>query len=182
MIFNYIRVSTAQQNTDRQLLNIPCDREFTEKVSGKNTNRQELQKLLMIIREGDVINVHELSRLARNTQDLLKLVDEILQRKASIKFHKENLCFDGSKKDDAFQTLMLTMLGAISQFERDLMLERQKEGIVIAKEKGKYLGRKSIFSEEDIRQIKEEFSICRNKAELAKKFNISRGYLYELVK
>ena len=159
-----------------------CDREFLEKVSGKDTNREELQKLLMVIREGDVINCHELSRLARNTQDLLKLVDEIIKKKASIKFHKENLIFDGNKKDDAFQTLMLTMLAAISTFERDLMLERQREGIAIAKEKGKYKGRKSNFSTDDLKLIKNEFKISKNKAELARKWGISRGYLYELGK
>ena len=180
MIFNYIRVSTIQQNTDRQLLGIPCDREFMEKVSGKDANRVELQKLLMIIREGDEINVHELSRLARNTQDLLGLVDQILSKGASIKFHKESLFFDASKKHDAFQNLMLTMLGAISQFERDLMLERQREGIAIAKEKGKYKGRPSNFSKDDLLRICEEFAVSSNKAALAKKWGISRGYLYQL--
>ena len=182
MIFNYIRVSTIQQNTDRQLVNVECDREFIEKVSGKDTNREELQKLLMVIREGDVFNCHELSRLARNTQDLLKLVDEILNKKAAIKFFKENLYFDGNKKDDPFQKLMLTMLAAISTFERDLMLERQREGIAIAKQKGKYKGRKSNFSDDDLRLIREDFKTSKNKAELAKKWGISRGYLYELAK
>jgi DNA invertase Pin-like site-specific DNA recombinase len=150
-------------------------------VSGKDINRDELQKLLLVIRDNDLINVHELSRLARNTQDLLHLVDQILSKGASIKFHKENLFFDGSKKDDPFQTLMLTMLGAISQFERDLMLERQREGILIAKSKGKYKGRPSSFSEDDLQQICNEFSTASNKAALAKKWSISRGYLYQLV-
>ena len=182
MIFNYLRVSTVQQNTDRQLQGIKCDREFIEKVSAKDTNREELQKLLMVIREGDLINCHELSRLARNTQDLLQLVDEILSKKAAIKFHKENLFFDGKKKDDAFQKLMLTMLAAISTFERDLMLERQREGIAIAKSKGKYKGRQSNFTEDDVKQIREEFAISKNKSELAQKWGISRGYLYQLAK
>jgi len=182
MIFNYIRVSTVQQNTERQLKNIECDREFIEKVSGKDTNREELQKLLMVIRKGDIINCHELSRLARNTQDLLKLVDEILNKQVSIKFHKENLFFDGNKNDDPFQKLMLTMLAAISTFERDLMLDRQREGIAIAKEKGKYKGRKSSFSTDDLKLIKDEFKVSTNKAELARKWGISRGYLYELGK
>lgn len=180
MIFNYIRVSTVQQNTERQLLGVPCDREFVEKVSGKDSNREELQKLLLIVRGGDMVNVHELSRLARNTQDLLNIVDEILAKGASIKFHKENLYFDAGKKNDAFQNLMLTMLGAISQFERDLMLERQREGIAIAKQKGKYKGRPSSFSDDDLNKIRAEFATTSNKAELAKKWKISRGYLYRL--
>ena len=182
MIFNYIRVSTIQQNDERQLISIPCDREYREKLSGKDVNRPELKKLLDNLRVNDQINVHELSRLARNTQDLLKIVDQILEVGASIQFHKENLLFDGSKKDDPFQKLMLTMLGAISTFERDLMLERQREGIAIAKEKGKYKGRRSNFTNDDLSMIKNEFNQSTNKAKLAKKYDISRGYLYELVK
>lgn len=180
MIFNYIRVSTVAQNTDRQLTNVECDREYVEKVSAKDTKRKELQAMLANLRKGDLVNVHELSRLARNTQDLLNIVDEIISKGASIKFHKENLVFDGTKKDDAFQTLMLTMLGAISTFERDLMLDRQREGIAIAKAKGKYKGRKSAFSDDDIEQMKTEFRHARNKAELARKYGISRAYLYRL--
>ena len=182
MIFNYIRVSTVQQNTDRQLLNIDCDREYIEKVSGKDTNRPQLQAMLQNIRSGDLVNVHELSRLARNTKDLLDIVDQIINAGATIRFHKENLVFDGTKKDDPFQKLMLTMLGAISTFERDLMLERQREGIAIAKSKGKYKGRKSNFTSDQLEQIKKEFAEAKNKAELARKWEISRGYLYELVK
>jgi DNA invertase Pin-like site-specific DNA recombinase len=182
LIFNYIRVSTLHQNTERQLLGIPCDCEYLEKLSAKDVNRPELQNMINNLRSGDSINVHELSRLARNTQDLLSIVDQIISKDASIKFHKENLTFDGIKKDDAFQKLMLTMLGAISTFERDLMLERQREGIELAKVKGKYKGRRSVFSDDDIDQIKEEFKSSTNKAELARKHGISRGYLYQLVK
>ena len=91
MIFNYIRVSTTLQNTDRQLLNIPCDREYEDKLSGKDTNRPQLQAMLDNLRSGDVINVHSMDRLARNVQDLLKLIDTILQKGASITFHKENM-------------------------------------------------------------------------------------------
>ena len=180
MIFNYIRVSTLQQNNERQLQGIICDREYVETASAKNADRPELQNLLNNLRKDDQVNVHELSRLARNTQDLLTIVDQIITAGASIKFHKENLTFDGSKKDDAFQKLMLTMLGAISTFERDLMLERQREGIAIAKAKGKYRGRKSNFSDDDIKMIRSEFATSSNKAELARKHGISRGYLYQL--
>ena len=182
MIFNYKRVSTTEQNTERQLIGVDCDREFIETASGKDTNRIQLQALLGVIRKGDLINIHELSRLARNTQDLLNIVNEIVEKGASIKFLKENLSFDGKKKDDAFQKLMLTMLGAISTFERDLLLERQREGIALAKKKGKYKGRPSRFSSEKIEEIKKLFGERDNKAELAKELNISRGYLYQVVK
>ena len=182
MIFNYIRVSTLTQNTSRQLVDIPCDREFIEYASGKDTNRIELTNLLNMIRQGDHINVHELSRLARNTQDLLSIVNTVISKGASIRFHKEGLMFDGSRgEEDSFQKLMLTMLGAISTFERDLLLERQREGIEIAKSKGKYKGRPSKFTEEDIATIKKRFLETKNKSVLAKELGISRGYLYQMV-
>jgi len=180
LVINYKRISTASQNNDRQLVNIECDREFEEICSGKDTNRPELQKLLLTLRNGDTVNVHELSRLARNTKDLLELVEQILGKGATIKFHKENLTFSGEHVDDAFQKLMLTMLGAISTFERDLLLERQREGIAIAKQKGKYKGRQSQFSDNDIEDIKRQFGKTRNKAKLARNLGISRGYLYQL--
>lgn len=182
MIFNYVRVSTIQQKTERQLLDISCDREYLDKLSGKDKNRPQLQAMLDNLRAGDIVNIHELSRLGRNTKDLLNLVDQIISIGAIVHFHKENLIFDGSKKTDPFQQLMLGMLSAISQFERDLMLERQREGIAIAQAKGKYKGRKSNFSYDTIAKIKEQFTMSKNKAELAREYGISRGYLYELVK
>jgi len=181
MIFNYKRVSTIQQNTERQLVDVPCDREFVEYASGKDRDRPELVNLLNMLRDGDHINVHELSRLARNTQDLLNIVSEVVEKGASIRFIKENLSFDGTKADDPFQKLMLTMLGAISSFERDLTLIRVREGVAIAKTKGKYKGRKSRFSKADIEDIKVRFKGAKNKAELARELGISRGYLYQMV-
>ncbi len=181
MIFNYIRVSTADQNTARQLACVACDRVYEEHVSGKDTNRPELQAMLTNMRAGDQINVHELSRLARNTKDLLGIVEQVLDAGASIHFHKENLSFEAGKKADAFQQLMLTMLGAISTFERDLMLERQREGIAIAKAAGKYKGRQSKFTEEQRTEIKVRFNEPgTNKAALAREFGMTRAYLYQL--
>jgi len=181
MIFNYIRVSTASQNTDRQLVNVPCDREFIENASAKDAKRPQLLSMLSMLRPGDIVNVHELSRLARNTKDLLDIVEQIMGIGASIKFHKENLSFKSGEDQDAFQQLMLTMLGAIAQFERNLLLERQREGIAIAKAKGKYKGKQSRFSKKDIQTIKEQFtSPATNKSALARKFGITRQHLYRL--
>ena len=183
MIFNYIRVSTTLQNTDRQLLNIPCDREYEDKLSGKDTNRPQLQAMLDNLRSGDVINVHSMDRLARNVQDLLKLIDTILQKGASITFHKENMTFNNNKQTDAFQKLMLTMLGAISEFERAIILERQKEGIAIAKAKGKYKGGKKKLSDQQIQEIKAVVNNRKtNISTLAKKYNITRQTIYNLIK
>jgi DNA invertase Pin-like site-specific DNA recombinase len=181
MIFNYIRVSTADQNTDRQLIGVHCDRVYEEKVSGKNKDRPQLQAMLLNLRSGDLVNVHELSRLARNTKDLLEIVQQILSAGASIKFHKENLFFQSNEKTDPFQNLMLTMLGAIAQFERDLMLERQREGIAIAKAKGKYKGRQTRFNKDEMQRMKSEFQDAKNKAAIARNWGISRQYLYKLV-
>lgn len=175
---NYIRVSSITQNTDRQLVGVNCDKEFVDKCSGKNTNRPEFQAMIEYVREGDTINIHELSRLARNTQDLLNIVQSMNDKGVTIKFIKENLTFTGDSTP--LQSLMLTMLGAISTFERDLILERQREGIAIAKAKGKYKGRPSSFTSEQLSEIKEGFACVKNKTELARKFGISRSYLYKL--
>ena len=182
MIFNYVRVSTINQNTDRQLVDVPCDREFIEKVSAKDMERPQLQVMLSMLRQGDLVNVHELSRLARNTKDLLGIVEQILGLGASVRFHKENMVFNSGESQDAFQELMLTMLGAIAQFERNLLLERQKEGILAAKLKGKYRGKQSRFSEKDIQTMKERFNKPEtNKSALARDFGITRQHLYRLV-
>ena len=182
MIFNYIRVSTAQQNTDRQLLGIDCDRVYEEKVSAKNTDRPQLQAMLLNLRAGDHVNVHELSRLARNTKDLLVIVEQIMDAGASIHFKKENLRFESGKTADPFQKLMLSMLASISTFERDLMLERQREGIALAKAAGKYRGRKSQFSDEQVSEIRSRFSEPTvNKSALAREYGISRQHLYGLM-
>ena len=181
MVFNYIRVSTVTQNTERQLIDVACDRQYVDTCSGKDKERPELQAILLNLRAGDHINVHELSRLARNTKDLLSIVEEILYKKASIHFHKENLRFAPDAEADPFQKLMLTMLGAISTFERDLMLERQREGIAIAKAKGKYKGKRSRFNKDEFADIKERFSKADNKAALARELGMSRSYLYKIV-
>ena len=181
MIFNYLRVSTASQNTERQLVDIDCDRNFKDVASGKNKSRPQLELMMLSLRTGDLINVHELSRLARNTKDLLELVEQVLSAGASIKFHKENLSFNGDKVDDPFQKLMLTMLGAISTFERDLLLDRIAEGIAIAKTKGVYKGRKSKFSKKQVADIRQRFEDSDNKTKLAEEIGITRAYLYRLI-
>jgi len=169
MRFCYKRVSTAEQNIDRQLHGESFDREFVEKVSGKDANRPELLSMLSSLRSGDEVHVHELSRLARNTKDLLSIVEKVLGKGANISFHKEGLHFMAGEKPPPVQDLMLSLLGAIAQFERDLILERQREGIALAKHRGAYKGRQSRFSSNQIDKIKSEFIHAQNKAKLAKK-------------
>ena len=182
MRFCYKRVSTVGQNVDRQLHNEVFDREFVEKVSGKDANRPELKSMLSVLRSNDEVHVHELSRLARNTKDLLSVVEQVLNTGASIRFYKENLHFISGKDRPPVQDLMLSLLGAIAQFERDLILERQREGIALAKLRGAYKGRQSRFRDDQIELIKNDFKLAKNKAKLAKKWGISRAYLYKLTK
>ena len=178
MIFNYIRVSTTDQNTERQLLDIPCDRAYIEKISGKNTDRPELQAMLLNIRSGDILNIHEMSRLARNTRDLLNLVEEITAKGATIIFHKENLTFKGDGKQDPYQKMMMTMLGAVAELERNLILERQREGIALAKLHGKYKGGQPKLTAQQVEEIKTLVNNRPQITQIARQYNISRRTVY----
>ena len=159
LTFNYLRVSTKIQNTERQLDKVPCDRIFIDKASGKNAKRPELESLLRFINPGDHINVHSIDRLARNLKDLRELIDQITGKGCSVKFHKESLHFTSEK--NAFQDLMLSMLGAVAEFESAIINERRLEGIAKAKEKGVQFGRKPDLERyEDInRRLKEGHSM-----------------------
>lgn len=178
MIFNYIRVSTTDQNTERQLLDIPCDRAYIEKISGKNTDRPELQAMLLNIRSGDILNIHEMSRLARNTRDLLNLVEEITAKGATIIFHKENLTFKGDGKQDPYQKMIMTMLGAVAELERNLILERQREGIALAKLHGKYKGGQPKLTAQQVEEIKALVNNRTPITQIARQYNISRRTVY----
>lgn len=179
MRFIYRRVSTLIQKSDRQLPGFQADREFEDKLTGKHTDRPQLQAMLITLRPGDEVHVHELSRLARNVKDLLELVEQITGAGASIRFHKENLTFQ-PESNDPFQQLMLSMVSAIAQFERELIVQRVREGVAIAKAAGKYKGRKSRFTDAQVEQIQQEFQTTSNKVELAKRWGVSRGYLYKI--
>jgi len=181
MIFNYLRVSTIDQNTERQLLNIPCDREYVDKASGKDMERKNFKLMIDNLRAGDWVNVYSLDRVGRNTADILELVKQIKAKGCSIKFHKENLTFDGTKSD-LYSDLMLTILAAFSQFERNIILERQREGIAIAKAKGKYKGRKAKLDSRQLEAMKADFQAGIAKNKIAEKYGVTRSYVYQLVK
>ena len=177
----YVRVSTVEQNEERQkeaLKKHDIDKWFTEKVSAKDANRPELQKMLDYVREGDTIYIHDLSRLARSTKDLLEIVETLQKKGVELVSNKESI-------DTSTPTgkLMLTMIGAIAEFERANLLERQKEGIEIAKSKGVYKGRKPVdvdvqlFKDYFQRYIKREI----NKVEFAKSISVSRPTLDKLI-
>ena len=141
----YVRVSTVDQHIDRQLAGMELDRVFTEHASGKNVgDRPALNEMLAFIREGDDVYVHSMDLLARNLRDLLSLVEQINAKGVTLHFVTENLSFSPNTEANPMATLMLSLLGAVAQFERSLILERQREGIVKAKARGAYKGRKPI--------------------------------------
>lgn len=176
----YIRVSTAEQNTDRQLQGIELDKTFTDKVSGKDTDRPQLQELLSYIRQGDVLIVHSMDRLARNLKDLLCLVEDLIAKGISIQFVKENLTFDAST-DNPMSKMILSMVGAFAEFERNMIKSRQKEGIALAKARGAYKGRQRELTDEQVKQIEDLISKGIPKARIARDMGISRGTIYNYI-
>jgi len=181
MIFNYIRVSTILQNTERQLPSVKCDRVYEDKASGKDTEREQFKLMMSNLRKGDVINVHALDRVGRNTKDILNLVEQVKEVGATIKFYKENLTFDGTS-NDLYSDLLLTILSGFAQFERNIILERQREGIAIAKAKGKYKGAKRKLTDEQLNELKIDFDKGIPKTQIAQKYGITRSYVYQLVR
>lgn len=177
----YVRVSSYDQNEARQLEHMgELDRIFTDKASGKNTERPQLQELLSYVREGDTIIIHSMDRLARNLDDLRQLVNTQTRRGICVQFIKENLIFTG--EDSPMSNLMLSVLGAVAQFERDLIKERQKEGIILAKKRGVYKGRKKSLSPEKIEELKRRIEAKEKKLHLAREYGISRETLYQYLK
>ncbi len=178
----YRRVSSILQSTQRQLYGITLDKVFEDKISGKDTNRPQLQACLDYIRDGDVLHIHSIDRLARNLFDLLDLVKTILAKGATIHFHKEAMTFTPDTENPT-QTLYLNILGSIAQFERSLIRERQKEGIAIARMKNSYknVGRKPKLSPEQITEIKSKRTEGIPIAQLSKEYAVSRQSIYTAI-
>ncbi|MBF7141434.1 MULTISPECIES: recombinase family protein [Pseudomonas] len=147
----YIRVSSTDQNTARQLDGVALDKVFTDKLSGATTARPQLQAMLEYVREGDTILVHTIDRLARSLVDLLALVAQLTTKGVHIRFHKEQLEFTG--EDSPMQKLMLAMMGSFAEFERAIITERRKEGVAKAKERGVYKGRVKTVDDDAIRAM-----------------------------
>jgi DNA invertase Pin-like site-specific DNA recombinase len=173
----YIRVSSVDQKTDRQLDGLQLDRCFTDKASGKDTKRPQLEALVSFVRQGDTVVVHSMDRLARNLDDLRKLVSTFTKRGIKVQFVKESLTFSG--EDSAMAMLLLSMLGAVAEFERSLIRERQREGIAIAKAKGVYLGRKPSLNADQAADLRRRIAAGDTKAAIAREFGISRETVYQ---
>ena len=173
----YVRVSSGGQNEARQLDGIALDKTFTDKVSGKDTDRPQLQALLGFVREGDTVMVHSMDRLARSLKDLEAIVTGLTGCGVTVSFVSQGMTFTGA--DSPMNTLMLQMLGAVAQFERSLILERQREGIAIAKAKGGvYKGRKPSLDAAGVAVLRARVAQGVPKAQIAAQLGISRTTLY----
>lgn len=177
----YVRVSTVEQNEARQvegLKKYDVDEWFIEKVSAKDTNRPKLQEVIKFARKGDTIYIHSLDRLARSTKDLLDIVEQLQAKGIHLVSSKESI-----DTSTATGKLMLTMIGAINTFERENMLERQREGIAIAKENGAYMGRKVIDYPENWKEVYDKYKtrdLSGTKA--MDMLGLKRNTFYKLVK
>ena len=176
----YVRVSSFDQNPERQLEQSQVDKVFTDKASGKDTRRPRLDTLLTFVREGDTVVVHSMDRLARNLDDLRRLVQKLTKRGVRIEFVKESLTFTG--EDSPMASLMLSVMGAFAEFERALIRERQREGIALAKQRGAYRGRKKALSPEQVADLRQRAAAGEQKAKLAREFGVSRETLYQYLR
>ena len=178
----YIRVSTLEQNPDRQLQGIELDKKFTEYASARTTIRPQLSLMLDFIREDDIVYLDSIDRLARNVVDLRNLVNVMIEKQVEVVFVKENMRF--KSKSCPFSNLMLSTLGAIAEFEIAFARERQREGVLIAQKAGKYKNRKKFvkMTPEKIEILKTEMMTCKTRAQIARELGVSRELVYVYIK
>jgi len=176
----YIRVSSLDQHVERQLEGTEVDKTFTDKASGKDTKRPQLELLMSFVRTGDTVVVHSMDRLARNLDDLRRIVQTLTGRGVCIEFVKEHLSFTG--EDSPMASLMLSVMGAFAEFERTLIHERQREGIALAKQRGAYKGRKKSLSQAEVANLRERLTTGISKAQVAREAGISRETLYQYLR
>jgi DNA invertase Pin-like site-specific DNA recombinase len=176
----YVRVSSEDQNTDRQLDGLELDQIFIDKVPGKSTDRPQLKEMLRFVRQGDHLHVHSMDRLARNLIDLRQLVDDLTKRGVIVHFIKEGLIFTGD--DKAGSVLLLSVMGAVAEFERSIIRERQAEGIRIAKQKGVYKGRRVSITNDQAEEVRQKVAAGIPKARIAREYKCSRETLYKYLR
>jgi DNA invertase Pin-like site-specific DNA recombinase len=176
----YVRVSTLDQNEKCQLEGQVLDRVYTDKASGRDTARPQLGELLRFARDGDIVVVHSMDRLARNLDDLRALVQGLTRRGVRVEFVKESLVFTG--EDSPMANLMLSVMGAFAEFERALIRERQREGIALAQQRGAYKGRKKTLTPERAAELVQRAVTGVPKALLAREYGISRETVYQYLR
>jgi DNA invertase Pin-like site-specific DNA recombinase len=178
----YVRVSTVEQNSGRQLDGLELDKLFEDTTSGANKDRPGWDKCNTYLREGDTLYVHSIDRLARSLMDLHTIVKELNERGVQVRFVKEGLNFgENGVQVNAYQILHFQILGAFAQFERSIILERQREGIARAKAEGKYRGRRPKFSEEQKRAIMNDVALGIPKTKIAVKYGVTRPVIYTII-
>ncbi|MFB9663881.1 recombinase family protein [Curtobacterium albidum] len=171
----YVRVSTLDQSTVRQLDGVALDRVFEDKASGKDVDRPQLEAMIGFVRDGDTVLVHSMDRLARNLEDLRRLVRRLTNEKVRVEF-KEQLTLTG--EDSAMANLLLNMMGAFAEFERELIRERQREGIALAKQRGAYRGRARSLTTAQVEELRARVRAGVPKSVLAREFGVSRETVY----
>lgn len=176
----YVRVSTLDQNAERQLEGVVVDRTFLDKKSGKDVEREQLDAMMEFVRHGDSVIVHSMDRLARNLDDLRRIVHTLTKKGVRIEFVKEGLSFTG--EDSPMSKLMLSVMGAFAEFERSLIRERQREGIALAKQRGIYRGRKRALSDDTIASARTRIAAGDTKAQVARDLGVSRETLYQYLR
>ena len=176
----YVRVSTEEQNAERQLDGLSLDRVFTDRASGKNAERPELAAMLGFVRKDDTVVVHSMDRLARNLDDLRRIVQDLTGRGVRVEFVHEQLSFTG--EDTPMATLLLSVMGAFAEFERSLIRERQREGIELAKRKGVYRGRGRSLDPEQIAELRRRALSGAPRSQLARDFGVSRETVYQYLR
>lgn len=176
----YVRVSTLDQNEQRQLEGQALDRVFMDKASGRDIARPQLVELVRFARDGDAVVVHSMDRLARNLDDLRSLVQKLTAKGVRVEFVKEGLVFTG--EDSPMANLMLSVMGAFAEFERSLIKERQREGIALARQRGAYRGRKKTLSPEQASELVRRAASGIPKSTLARDYGISRETVYQYLR
>ncbi|AXI82774.1 recombinase family protein [Xylella taiwanensis] len=176
----YVRVSSFDQNPERQLEQVQVDKVFTDTASGKDTQRPQLDILLSFVREGDTVVVHRMDRLARNLDDLRHLVQKLTQCGVRVECVKECLIFTG--EDSPMANLMRSVMGAFAAFERVLIRECQREGIALAKQRGAYRGRKKALAPKRVADLRRRVAAGDKKTPLARELGISRETLYQYLR
>ena len=172
----YIRVSSYDQSTERQLEGLTFDMKFEDKASGKDTDRPKLKACIDHLRTGDTLHVHSIDRLARNLKNLQDIVEDLTGKGVIVKFHKEGLTFSGD--ESPMQKMMFQMIGAVAEFERALIKERQMEGIKNALKKGVKFSAQQKLTEKDVETIRERVNAGEQKKALSEVYGVSGQTLY----
>lgn len=179
-VIGYVRVSTTDQNPDRQLEGVSVHKKFIDYASGSTMKRPELEKMMEYAREDDTIVIHSMDRLGRNIRDLRNIIDEMVSKGIKVHFVRENLLFSSEK--NSMSNLILMLFGAVAEFELEKLKERQREGIEQARKAGKYQGRKPSLNKEKIEFMQQQLSQTRcTKTQLARELGISRFTLYKYI-